>query len=417
MVLRKIVSGSAARSIEDWDALRSEILDLFSPGAPIDEVTLFAGRQAQVLKLRDTLSSKGRHAVVFGERGVGKTSLVSVFHLGHAKTSRVHRIYVQCSRQDTFATIWEKVFKRIRFDTDEGPIQANQICAEARSADDVEMVLSYFSLNDLPIIILDEFDRVQDHNTKVLVSETIKQLSNAPVPGMVIIVGVADSVIQLIQEHQSLSRALVQVQMPRMNTDELREIVASRLARTPLKISDDALWRITYLSSGLPFYAHALGQASALVAIESRKLQIDEAVVSEAIPQCFADIDRTILDAYVKATVETRKGNIFKEVLAACALAEQDELGRFSAAGVETTLSAILKREMKAPSFSFHLNELCTEERGQVLEKAGARSHFRFRFVEPMMQPFVMIKSLASGILDNELMSRFSISRQRHLPF
>src|SRR5690606_32180267 len=132
-----------------------------------------------------------------------------------------------------------------------------------QSADDVEMVLSYFGLNDLPIIILDEFDRVQDGATKALVSETIKQLSNTPVPGMVVIVGVADSVIQLIQEHQSLSRALVQIQMPRMTTEELREIVSSRLARTPLKISDDALWRITYLASGLPFYAHALGQAAA----------------------------------------------------------------------------------------------------------------------------------------------------------
>jgi hypothetical protein len=61
-----------ADSQDDWDALRSEILEIFTPGAPIDEVALFAGRQPQIRKLRDTLLSKGRHAVVFGEKGVGK---------------------------------------------------------------------------------------------------------------------------------------------------------------------------------------------------------------------------------------------------------------------------------------------------------------------------------------------------------
>lgn len=411
-------SGNRGRALsdEDWGVLRSEILELFTPGAPIDEVALFAGRQSQIQKLRDTLSSKGRHAVVFGERGVGKTSLVSIFHLGHAKTSRIHRVYVQCNKHDEFSHIWAKAFKRIKFQTEEGPIFGDQIVSEVRTADDVEIVMSYFGPNDLPVVVFDEFDRVSSENARLLMSETIKQLSNSPIPGMVILVGVADSVVQLVHEHASISRALVQVQMPRMNTEELREIVARRLQRTPLTISDDALWRVTYLASGLPFYAHALGQSAALVAIDQRTTYITEEIVMKAIPHCFAEIDHTILDAYVKGTVETRKGNIFKEVLAACALAEQDELGRFSAASVEGPLSAILGREMRAPAFSFHLNELCTSERGSILEKAGSRSHFRFRFIEPMMQPFVTIKSLATDVIDNETLVRFSVQRQRSFP-
>jgi hypothetical protein len=169
---------------------------------------------------------------------------------------------------------------------------------------------------------------------------------------MIVLVGVADSVIHLIEEHASISRALVQIQMPRMTPLELREIVSKRLQRTALRISDDALWRITYLASGLPFYAHALGQAAALVAIDRKTLDITEETIEAAIPICLEELDHSILDAYVKATVETRKGNMFKEVLAACAVAEQDELGRFSAASVEGPLSAVLGREMKAPSFS-----------------------------------------------------------------
>lgn len=397
----------------DWQSLREEILELFTPGAPVDEVALFAGRQAQIQKLRDTLSSKGRHAIIFGERGVGKTSIASVFHLGTSRVSRVHRIYVQCSKTDEFSDIWKKVFKRIQFKNGDATIYADQLVTDPQSADDVEIVTSYFGPNDLPIIILDEFDRVRSDQARALMSETIKQLSNAPFPGMIVLCGIADSVSQLIEAHQSLSRALVQVQMPRMSSEELREIVASRLARTRLTITEDALWRITYLASGLPFYAHAIGQAAALTAIKEKSLRITEDVLQRAIPACFADLDQSLVEAYVRATVETRKGNIFKEVLAACALAEQDELGRFSAANVEKPLSAIIGREMKAPAFSFHLNELCEAERGSVLEKAGTRSHFRFRFNEPMFQPFVTIKSLATGVIDATQLKRFATDQQR----
>jgi hypothetical protein len=167
------------------------------------------------------------------------------------------------------------------------------------------------------------------------------------------------------------------------------------------------------LASGLPFYSHALGQASALHAIKDRKLQITEETVSASINDCFEDLDQTLIDAYVKAVTETRKGNIFKHVLAACALADQDELGRFSAASVEEPLSAIVKKPMKGPAFSFHLNELCSPERGSILAKTGSRSHYRFRFVQPIMQPFITMKSLSTRVIDNNTLARFAIQRQR----
>lgn len=311
--------------------------------------------------------------------------------------------------------MWKRAFKRIKFKIEGEEVWADSIIDPITTPDDVEIVLSYFGPNDIPVIIFDEFDRVKSTEARSLMSETIKQLSNAPIPGIVILVGVASSVTQLIEHHQSISRTLVQIEMPRMGIDELRELVTSRLARTPLKITDDALWRISYLASGLPFYAHALGQAAALLAIERKSLSISEGVVQEAIPLCFSDLDQSLVESYVKATVETRKGNIFKQVLAACSLAEQDDLGRFSAASVETALSEIMGREMKAPSFSFHLNELCEAERGTVLEKAGTRSHFRFRFVEPMMQPFIVIKSLSEEIIDMEIIQKFGPQRQRSL--
>src|SRR5438132_13610236 len=49
----------------------------FTPGAPIDSRELFAGREKQVDRVISIIFQKGSHPVLFGERGVGKTSLTN----------------------------------------------------------------------------------------------------------------------------------------------------------------------------------------------------------------------------------------------------------------------------------------------------------------------------------------------------
>src|SRR6266478_4481153 len=146
---------------------------------------------------------------------------------------------------DSFDSIWRKAFRRIKFTgEDDKDFWADELIErDIVDADETEIILGNFGRNDLPIIIFDEFDRMADSSVKAQMSETIKQLSNSPTSATIIIVGVAEAVTDLVAEHQSISRALVQVQMPRMNMDELREIVTSRLRRTPIKIGDNALWR------------------------------------------------------------------------------------------------------------------------------------------------------------------------------
>ncbi len=61
-------------------AARSGVLETFTPGPPIDEVAHFAGRKATIQRLQDIAIEKVRHAIIFGERGVGKTSLANIFH-------------------------------------------------------------------------------------------------------------------------------------------------------------------------------------------------------------------------------------------------------------------------------------------------------------------------------------------------
>src|SRR5262245_46726770 len=68
------------KTASDWNALFFEATQLFTPATPIDENALFAGRGEQVRKMLDASMEKGKHVILFGERGVGKTSLAKVFH-------------------------------------------------------------------------------------------------------------------------------------------------------------------------------------------------------------------------------------------------------------------------------------------------------------------------------------------------
>ena len=406
------------RSVErgiDWKALRGEVLETFTPGPPINEVAEFAGRRSIIQRLQDIAVERARHAIIFGERGVGKTSLANIFYKDlNSATRKVRDIVVDADSLDSFDSVWRKVFRRIKWDGESnsldysypGPIEPDHVFLE----------LSRFGQNEAPIIIIDEYDRVNDENCRLLMTDLIKSLTRISNNPTLILVGVADNILQLVRDHGSIHRNLVQIPMDRMQSDEIKDVISSRIRRLRMKITDEALWRVAYFSAGLPFYAHSLGKYAALRAVEKQTTQIDEKLVRESLIDCIADVDYTIAESYTRAT-ETiyRKGNIFAPVLAACALCENNELGQFMAADVENPLSEIMGEKYEVTSFSFHLNQLTTPERGNVLRKTGTRRTFQYHFAEPAMQPYIVMKSLQDGVIRKDIFEQFYIKRQKEL--
>lgn len=387
----------------EWRALSYDVMSVFSPGAPIDEDDLFAGRTAQIDKIIEAVLQRGRHAIVYGERGVGKTSLARTFYRRlNIGPRHVSVVPVNCDPGDTFTKLWRKVFR----DLSEG--NGQEVAESAKDEidpDDVRRVLAAFDLNTQPIIVLDEFDKLTDKQAKELVANTIKALSDYSSPTTIVLVGVANSVGDLIKDHQSISRALMQVQMPRMSPSELTEIINKRLSRLGMAISKPALAQIIATSRGLPHYTHLLGQYSARRAIESKTLMIDDKHVTQAERDCLDSVDQSIRESYHKATQSPRGGNIYREVLLACALAEPDELGYFPAKAVESPLSLIMGKKYDVPMFGQHLQKLNEAERGFILERMGEPRRYRYRFAEPLMQPYVVLRGLSDNLITKQVLS------------
>lgn len=394
-------------SQEDWQAKIYDALEAFSPGAPIDEFDLLAGRQVQIERLVETVMQRGQHAILYGERGVGKSSLANTFAtklLGGARALTC--IPVNCHPTDDFSALWRKVFRRLEI----GDVSLADNYPGAIDPDEVVLELSKFSLNVIPIIILDEFDKLGGRELRNLIANTIKNLSDRSVRATVIAVGVADSVSDLIEEHESILRCLRQIPMQRMSVNELQEIVEKRLSGLGMTINPDALSFIVSLSRGLPHYTHLFGQQAAKKALENRQMTVEVEHVEEALPSCISETAQTIRELYHKATMSARKGHIYSEVLLAAALAQVDDLGYFAPSDLQRPLTEFLGREAKVSLFGQHLKNLCEEDRGSILEATGTNRRYRYRFEEPMMQPFILMQGLRDKRITREQIHALAVT-------
>jgi hypothetical protein len=144
---------------------------------------------------------------------------------------------------------------------------------------------------------------------------------------------------------------------------------------------------------------------------------VTETDLDNAIKTAISDIDQTIRERYLGATISQRRNEaLYEPILLACALATSDELGRFQQSAVAAPLNKILPgRNYEAATFAFHMNEFCTEKRKNVLERLGAARNYRYRFTDPVMQPFVILKGLDDGRITDEIADTFATRRQLQL--
>ena len=70
----------------------------FSPSAPIDSLALFAGRLQQINTMLNAITQRGQHAILYGERGVGKTSLARIMNevVSRAQIGRITCCIINC---------------------------------------------------------------------------------------------------------------------------------------------------------------------------------------------------------------------------------------------------------------------------------------------------------------------------------
>lgn len=385
----------------------------FSPSAPIQRRDLFAGRQKQLAWVHDALDEPGQHVVIYGERGVGKTSLATICaEMAQARSQTA--VMVNCYSGDDFGSISRRVFKTIAVEY-QFPIIgfSNGVRREIGSAvhylSDVKDITPDVICNAMimltqrsPIVIfLDEFDCVSNPRVHRFLASTLKTISDKSIPVTIVLVGVADNVNELVREHASVERAMVQVHMPRMSEPELAAIVKKGLNSVKMGVEQSAVDQITMLSQGLPNYTHLLTQQAALIAVWRSSHVVTVPDVNRAIEAAIQRTEASICELYSQAT-HSNRNNMYKQVVLACACAVTDEKGFFTASAVRSTLSIIMDKPYMIAQFSRHLSALCEEDRGPILKSERRYQQTQYRFTKPLLQPYVTMRGLRDRMIDSD---------------
>lgn len=237
----------------------SQIEKAFTPHTPVVD-DLFCGRMKEIESIFEGLSEKGNHIVLFGDRGVGKTSLArySCKKYGEAENTDTN-IMVSCCANDTFQSVIEKVFTELGIELVEAVQRGSGAKIDVKCVEynrEISRTIINTNKTDNPtwvanklkdkegVVIIDEFDTIKDPIEKQKFSTLMKNLSDNSSNLSLLIVGISLSVDDLIEGHRSIDRCLSQVYLKRMTDDELLSIIQKGEDRTGLKFNEDVKKKI-----------------------------------------------------------------------------------------------------------------------------------------------------------------------------
>src|SRR5690606_8272481 len=132
-------------------------------------------------------------------------------------------------------------------------------------------------------------------------ADLIKSMSDNNTNSTIVLVGISDSIENLIGNHQSLERCLKQVKMPKMKDDECEEIIINGLNKLGIGIDNKVKEKIIEFSSGFPHYVHLLCKYGAKEIIENEKRIFSDPYLSIAISLGIENTSEQLRISYRKA--------------------------------------------------------------------------------------------------------------------
>lgn len=278
---------------------RTRLRNAFTPSQPVSDARNFAGRRDLLKTVIRAIEDQQLHVVLFGDRGIGKTSLLHVIE-ELSRKARYIVSYHSCGEGSEFSDVFRAIASEIPllFHTDYDPTAeeiekgeslANLLPQGKLTVSQVSDVLAKVAGTRV-LIILDEFDRSDAQLFRRPIAELIKNLSDRSVRVQLVIAGVAANLTELVTQVPSIRRNVVGIPVQIMDRDEIRQLVNIGEAHSGLRFEDDAFERIADIASGSPYLASLLSQHSGLAAVERSSSVVKESDVRTAIERTLGEV-------------------------------------------------------------------------------------------------------------------------------
>lgn len=257
--------------------MRMRIRDAFSPSQPIQDPRMFAGREEILKTLIRAIEDMRLHVVVYGDRGIGKTSLLHLL-TRLATEAHYHVAYHSCGERDSFSEVFRTIAAQIpllydsRYDptTDEtasGASLDRMLPEGDYNVSQLSQAFSYLS-NTRLIIVLDEFDRSPGSEFRRTLAEFIKNVSDRSLRVRLVIGGVGSSLAELVEHIPAIRRNILGLEVPAMTPDEVKEVISIGERISGLTYLPQSVDHIVELARGSPYMAAMLAQYSGFRAVD-----------------------------------------------------------------------------------------------------------------------------------------------------
>ena len=376
----------------------SGINDAFVPTRPVS-TNFFCGRNEEVERIAESIVNPGAHVLLYGERGVGKTSLAS--HaceqlLSHSLIERF--VSVGCNRSDKFEDIMRQLFLKLGYTQETKRSTSNTVgggiavATGSRTTSSEEDVYYDYSsprwvaehISDINmVVIVDEFDTIEDKREKEKFSQLIKILSDRGAKLSLLIVGIAVSASDLLEGHMSVARSLTEVRLDRMSNEELQDIIRKGEERTGLQFEEVVKQRIVATSFGFPYFTHLLALKSAEEAVVSEVKVVTEDMLNDGLDKALDVNLQSFKDKYDNAigSNETKR-----RVIYCCAL-----LGSrvFSAEELRNKYFDTYKERIESVSVGNAIHNALSETPDSILRRRKVGVYY---FNDPRMPVYIIMR-------------------------
>jgi Cdc6-like AAA superfamily ATPase len=387
---------------------KSGVREVFTPHKPIPTRTLFFGRQTEVQKLIEHINTPGQHALLYGDRGVGKSSLANVtVEILLKDILRAKLFTKRCDSTDTFETILHDSLAAVGIDPDikemsatltEGGQAGLKIpVASAGVKTERKKVSTYKGVQYSPskvaealktekaVMFVDELDSIASAEKRKL-AELIKLLSDEGSPFKVLLVGIAKTAEELTAAHPSVQRCLKETRLRRMGREELKLIITEGAKKLRLTFAEDVIRNIVNVSLGYPHFTHLLALKCAEEAIANNQALIAKETLLKALETAAADAEGTLRRQY-EIAVRSYTTEMYATILKAAALIGKEE---FSAGILREKIKDLTGTPISQGTLNNFLKELVNDSGTTVLVR---KAKGIYSFSDPRMPSFVLIVS------------------------
>ena len=398
----------------------SGVRNVFTPHTPINQESLFRGRSSEVQQILSTLNTPGQHVLLFGDRGVGKSSLANIASSKLIKITDKELIIKRCSKSDTFVSIFEEALVKCGVDLsisarkDTNNLAFNKVgfgyqhCTERNGVSDRAQSPSWIcnKVKDNNILLLiDEFDAISNNDDKHKIAEVIKLLSDSNSSFKIFIVGIAESAEELTAGHPSVQRCLKEIKLSKMSMRELVDIINSGSVRLKLNFTRDAKYRICRLSSGYPHFTHLIALKAAEMAIISELKEIDIDLVNSAIEKSISDCENSLRQSYDETVKSSSTMVVYRKVLYATALC-YDEFIRSK--DIKFVFNFIFDEDITQQRLNQYLSKLVSNSNDKILRRLTKGV---YRFTDPRMSAYIRL--VQSDMYSDKEEDMYSLRKNR----